>query len=567
MKHFILSISFIFIAQFILAQQAEVELTIEPSSVEVGEIFTITVKSNVEGKIEIDNLPSSFVHGYDVLNGMEQEMDYSTGEVITYFFFSQTGAIGKKGKYTIGPAYIKKGNKTYLSNTVDISIGEEVDIPTTDVTAKQLKDPAFGVILTNKKTIYEGEPIVIIAKIYSRFEPTHLEGYQTYEIPGTIDKAKLVGGKRIIVEREKYKSQSFYAFEYDKNVIFPSGTGDFKILPFTMKLNQNFKGYQFKSSSAVVNIQPLPDGAPTDFIGGVGKFELEREIEEVDLKQGDVFKMIVRIKGKGNIQNITEPLLTLPKGFIVYGDPEIEEKYSFNSNGAEGEITYSYNVQVNRAGDKILPSTSISFFDPKQEKYITASSGNDTLSILKDLNYMAQLEKEEESIEELGTDNFLRPSNNASSSDSFFGSSMFWILTTSPLFLSILFIFFMRKKEENADEIEVQLEIKQKSKVLNSSIGELKQELDNGNSTEFYSKLEKTLRGAIELKLQIKKDSSISRNELMNQLSDKTDHQILENVKSIFNQCDQQRYGFSNSDSSKNELFDLAQQTISSLKK
>ncbi len=563
----IILISYIFFAQFIFAQKPEVVLTIEPQNADVGEIFTITVRSNVEGQIEIDNLPSSFVHGYDVLNGMEQEMDYNTGKVITYYFFSQTGAIGKKGKYTIGPAYVKKGNKTYPSNTVDIEIGGNSPMVSTDVTSDQMNSPAFGVIETNKKTIYEGESLIIGAKIYSRFEPTHLEGYQSYEIPGTIEKAKLAGGKRIIVDREKYKGEVFYAFEYDKNVVFPTGTGDLKILPFTMKLNQNFKGYQFKSNMALIHIKPLPDGAPKDFIGGVGEFSLERKIDSFDLKQGDVFKMIVTVKGKGNIQNTTEPTLHLPKGFIVYGDPEIEENYSFNSNGAVGKIVYSYNIQVNLAGEKTLPSTTISYFDPKEEKYITVTSDSMTISIEKDPNYITQIVPEEDDIEEISNPSFLRTSKTEASSNDFYGSSIFWVLTTSPLFIAILFLFFLKKKEENVEETEHQHFVRAKSKHLSHTIDQLKQELRNSDHQQFFSQLEKTLRGAIEMKLHIKEENQISRNAMLQQLEEKISSEELKKIKAVFDYCDQQRYGFVSSDSSREELFEQVKSIVENLRK
>jgi len=560
-------ILFLFSVQIIFAQKPSVTLTIEPSNAEVGEIVTITVRSNMEGTIEIDNLPSSFVHGYDILNGMEQEMDYNTGTVITYYFLSQTGAFGKKGKYTIGPAYVKKGNKSYPSNTVDIEIGEEAVLTSTDVSQKQMSQPAFGVIQTNKTTIYEGEPIVVLAKIFSRFEPTHLEGYQSYEVPGTIDKEKIKGGKRIIVEQERYKNEVFYAFEYDKTVIFPAGTGDFKILPFTMKLNQNFKGYQFKSNATIIHVKPLPDGAPADFIGGVGKFTLERNIEERELTQGDVFKLNITVKGKGNIQNTSEPSLHLPKGFIVYGDPEIEENYSYNSYGAEGEIKYSYNIQVNGSGEKEFPSTSISYFDPVLEKYISISSNSDTVFVKKDPNYIAQIEPDVQETEEISLNNYLRPSEDIIDSTSFFGSSVFWALTSSPLLLSLLFVFFMHKKKENADEIEAKEFVRKKNKRLNHTLEDLKQELNSGNNDSFFSKLEKTLRSAIEIQLSIKEENQVSRSEMMKQLSTKISSHEIQNIQSIFEQCDQYRYGFPNTDASKQELFENVKQTIEKLNK
>src|SRR5690606_25882556 len=127
MKNFT-SIVYILIQTVVLAQSPKVELSVEPKTADVGEIITITVKSNVQGQVEIDNLPSAFVHGYDVINGMEQEMDHATGDVITYYYLSQTGAFGKTGKYTIGPAFVKKGNKSYKSNKVTITIADKTQM-------------------------------------------------------------------------------------------------------------------------------------------------------------------------------------------------------------------------------------------------------------------------------------------------------------------------------------------------------------------------------------------------------------------------------------------------------
>ena len=45
------------------------------------------------------------------------------------------------------------------------------------ISAKMLSDPAFGVVQTSKSVIYEGEPVVIGAKIYSKFQPTNIYNY------------------------------------------------------------------------------------------------------------------------------------------------------------------------------------------------------------------------------------------------------------------------------------------------------------------------------------------------------------------------------------------------------
>ena len=110
MRNCFLNTLFILLCAHLRAQKPLVIFQVEPKSAEVGEMLTITVKSNVQGEIDID-FPSGFVHGYNVMNGMEQEIDYTTGKVITFYYLTQTGAMPKSGTFKFGPAYIKKGNK------------------------------------------------------------------------------------------------------------------------------------------------------------------------------------------------------------------------------------------------------------------------------------------------------------------------------------------------------------------------------------------------------------------------------------------------------------------------
>ena len=553
----------LFITGFIQAQDPEVVLTISPTSADVGEIIKITVKSNVQGKVEIDNLPSSFVHGYDVMNGMEQEMDYATGQVITYFYVSQTGAIGKKGKYTIGPAFIKKGNKAYASNSVVISIGERAEMSSNTITAEQLKNPAFGVIQTNKTSIYEGESIIVSAKIYARFEPTHLEGYRGFDFPGTVDKNSLGSSKRIIVEQEMFKSVDLYTFEYDKNIIFPSGVGQFKISPYTMKLNQNYKGYQFESNHAIITIKALPNSSPNDFIGAVGKFTIEREIEDVDLDQGDVFKMLIRIIGSGNLQNITEPRPILPKGFIVYGDPEIEEIFIYNIHGTEGEINYKYNIQVNKAGTTTIPPTTISFFDPKKEQYITVGTASVEIKVKKDKNYITQESEADENISELNAPSYLRKSNIIEDNSDFYGSTAFWVGVVSPIFAAFMFLFLAKRQKNTSHKNETKLAHKNKSNAIKELLLELSQKVESTNDDTFYSKAETLLLEALKLKLGT---SLTNRKSLLDLLDKNGKDAVASEIRKVFTKCDQIRYGFHASSESRQEVLLEVKAIVNSLK-
>ena len=564
----LISIYVLLISVICWGQKANVHLSVEPKSADVGEIITITVRSNVQGEVEVDNLPSSFVHGYDVMNGMEQEMDHNTGEIITYYYLAQTGAFGKSGKYTIGPAFVKKGNKSYSSNKVTISIGDKTQMSSGTVTADQLKDPAFGVIQTNKSTIYEGEPILVSAKVYANFNPSHLDGYRAYEMTGAVDKNAVGNPSRIVVEPERYRNKQMYSFEYDKNIIFPTGTGTIKITPYTMNLYKGHKSFNFTSNHKTITILPLPSNPPKDFIGGVGEFSVSRTIDAKDVKQGDVFKLIITISGVGNIQNILEPKPKLPTGFIIYGDPIVNENFSYCSRGAEGKMVYEYNIQANVAGEAKIPATSISYFDLTTEKYTTIKTSESTLSIIEDKNYIVNNDKTPSNTTNAETEilSDLRPSSIVNNQNSLFGTGMFWTAVASPFLFAFLFIFFIKRKERNASSFEFKKEIKKKDDALHEHLTQLRELLHSNKEIEFFSSLEIALKKAFEIDMKVTEEKLITKKEIFDHIDQAYTPEIKAQVTSLFNECEQFKYGFGLGETNKEQSLTQLNKIIQQLK-
>jgi hypothetical protein len=564
----LLSILILFLSCPSFGQSPKVVLSIDPCRAEVGEIFTITIKSNVQGEVEVDNKPSSFVPGYDIMNGMEQEMDPNTGDVITYYYLSQTGAIGKPGKYTIGPAFIKRGNKVYQSNTVEIVVGDKTQMTGSEVTSAQLKEDAFGIIQTNKKTIYEGEPILVSAKVYSHFDPSHLAGYRSYSMKGAVDRQPVGNSQRIIVEREKFKGIDLYAFEYDKNIVFPSGTGTFKINGYAMNLHRGYESYPITSNQAVIEILPLPGIPPADFIGGVGNFSVDRTIDAKSMTQGDVFKMKIKVNGVGNLQNTIEPTPILPKGLIVYGDPVIVEEYSYNSHGTEGSITYEYNIQVNSHGDIEIPAMTISFFDINKKKYVTSESETENITVKADKSYITQETQDPKSsvIEELPYISTLRDSNSNLKENVFFGTPLFWVGIGSPLFAALLFIFIRRKRESDAEEIILKERTRQKDKELSTSLSLIESSMNSNDDNVFYTGIEGALIKAFEIRLDVQDDRILNKTEIYDYLKNSGQIDLLSKVKHVFTTTDQFRYGFASTNDSKQQLYSLLNEILTQIK-
>lgn len=541
----IYTIVFILVAGFSLAQKPMIQLIVEPKVAEANEEITVTVKTNIQGKINID-LPSSFVKGYNILSGMEQETDYTSGKSVTYYYLSQNGAINKEGTFSIGPAYIKKGRTVYKSKPVTIKIEKDKPIVTDDVSSKQMKKPAFGIIEKSKTKIYEGEPVVLSAKVYSHFNPTHLDGYQPFEMEGTIEKHMLGSGQQIMVDQKNIKGVQMFYFEYDRQLVFPSMTGKIAIEPFRMNLKSGIDGYSFASSGSYIEVMPLPSNAPSDFIGGVGRFSFTRSWEKGSYKQGDVFVLTLVVSGEGNLHNINTPKLDLPKGMVQYGDPIIEDQYSFGSTGAQGKVIYKYNIQLMDAGSLMIPDISISYFDLNKEQYITLREKGENIFVSKNGNYsIAKVpDKITNTQDETLSISSLKSFVHSVNSDSLISHPAFYVALFSPLGLAFLFIFFKRKKEKSLTQLEEISNKKHAKQMAWRELENAENALRNNDSDTFYGAIQKALMLACSIELK-KEDIIVNKQDLFDELKERSvSDQFIDDLSTIFKSCEEARYGF-----------------------
>lgn len=570
MKTLFFHILLLFTSLFSLGQKPIVYLEVNTKEAEVGEVLTITIKSNVQGEIDID-FPGDFVHGYNIMNGMEQEIDYNTGKVVTYYYLSQTGAISKPGAFKIGPAYVKKGNKVYKSNSVNVVIHKEnVSNSNGDgLTAKQLRQPAFGIIEKSKSVLYEGEPLILNAKVYSQFNASHLEDYQAYSLDGVVDKHEIGNTTRIVVEEEKIKRTVYYTFIYDKKVVFPLGTGKMEIDPFKLILRRGMDGLPITSSSASIEVKPLPGNVPNDFIGGVGQFSVSRSIQSGPYKQGDVFTMTIEISGFGNLQNIIEPKLNLPKGFVIYGDPIVKEDFVFGSRGAEGKISYEYNIQVTKFGKLILPKTTISYFDPVKEKYVQEGTSTDKLMIEKNSKFKTTIEDPTNLVQNDTSESLfpMRRDEGAIKTDNLIYSSKgFWIAIGSPLFIAFLLGLWLKKKEDESAIGEQKIAAKKSHIEIQHLFIEADTALKNGDLANYYGLIEKGVLRSLALYLRHDDTIVLGKKEIFEELKERNiEPANIEALRSIFSTCEHARYGMGLSIEERDNLIISAKQIIQSI--
>jgi LPXTG-motif cell wall-anchored protein len=368
------------VSSFVYGQKPNIQLSVNVKPIEVGQMVAFTVKSNVNGNISI-NLPTTFTEA-GVMNGMEQTMD-GNGNMLISISYTQQGVFTKPGKYTI-TATVKDKNKTYKSNDLSLVVRKKGEAKSKknyeqsedDISNSNLKEAVFGIIEKSKRKLYEGEPLLLEAKIFSKINVTNIIQYQPFTIKGTVETFDVEKTDNVSINRENYKGNTFLTFSYGKQLVFPATSGKYIIKPFSMVLRYNNGGFfdrdlQFESNATYVDVLPLPKGAPKDFNGGVGKFSMSTNISKNTAKVGDILTYTIKVTGKGNMHAISKPKLNLPANLTLYGDPEIKEDIDYTDEGAEGEKTYKFFIKVLSGGKVELNPFSLSYFDPSTKKYVT----------------------------------------------------------------------------------------------------------------------------------------------------------------------------------------------------
>lgn len=529
----------------LFGQKPMVSLTVSDKNVATDESVTFTVTSNLNGAVKVD-YPTEFSVDYSLSSGMEQKLDPSTGKIKTFYYVQQSGIFRKEGTYSFH-AYVTYQGTKYKSNKLTITVSDEAEEDDANA-GYNSKDPIFGVVQAKKTTVYEGECVLVKAKVFSRYNIYFLEGYKPFKADKNAEEHVFQNQKQL-VEETKLNGKSMLTFDYGKQLIFPIATGKCKIKPFEMALRCRTtffdKTVVFKSSSAVLTVKPLPDGAPKTFIGGVGKFKLNQELGKTSIKQGDVFTLTLVVSGIGNLHNINPPVLNLPKGCVVYGDPEKKEDYQFTEEGVDGTMTYLYNIQVGTSGKVQFAPQAISYFDPELEKYVTVKAEAFTLDVEKDASFspIADHTQKPSNHQDLGIKQGTAPKTDKETNDS---TTMIVSIATPVCLLGLLLFLFVGKKKRREEKASTEQRATKEQPVffhapkpVESDFWKMAADAIN-DPNEFAILLPKAIIQRIEKRLRsefLTREKALALVAEMNQ-------ETAASLRRIIDDCDHFRYGF-----------------------
>lgn len=503
-------------------QQPFVSLEVNPKSVEVGTPVEITIKANVDGNLQFD-MPDAFTQSGGSHSGMSSSVNFINGQRVVerYNYQKFQGYISEAGTYEIGPVTLNSRNGQLTSDKVTVEVTEKTEM-LSENPADNMDNAVFGIIQQSKKEVFVGEPFVVESKVYAQIDIIQVDNYSSFDFKGSSEKVSLDKSTQTTRSFEVVNGIDVMTFNLGKTVFFAESQGTYELSPFEMMVFYDHPRRLFperlkiQSNASTIRVKPLPLGAPKSFIGAVGKFGLSTKLNKNKTDQGKVVTLSVKVDGTGNLQNIECPKLNLPPGVILYGDPEIEDAIDYNSKGAVGSKTFSFNLQVNDENSITFKPIKISYFDPDSKKYVEITSQPEKLEVIPNESYTPIVTNEESDKEVVNdvSQPFLVSKNTKKPNLNLF-NGVSNIILGSPILLSIVFGFFFKYNAEKSKKEQSLIESRFAFEKFQLELTKLK---SNSATSEELINLNRTLIQFLSSKLGTNV-SSMSKNELKNALS------------------------------------------------
>ncbi|NJB81279.1 BatD family protein [Wenyingzhuangia aestuarii] len=571
---------------------AQVNLTARASKKTLGENQRFRLEYTINNQ-EADDFKLPNFKDFKVVGGPSQSVSNSytfiNGKAQSNFTKTFTYMVEpkRKGTFTLPPATIQYKGKTIESNAITIQVVDPVDLPKDPNDPNYIASQNVKMVTTiSNENPYVGEPIYVEYRLYvnqmgiNGFDvdtPPNYEGFwsQTLENERPQFKDGTYKGEpwqyatlhKVLLIPQSSGELSVNPMSADLTIGVPTGRGDFFGNMITRNVNQ-----KLTSAKRTIHVKALPSkGKPLNFSGAVGDFSYSVNTSRAVFKANESAQIKVKVSGKGNLKLFEIPSIKTPKELEVY-DPERKENVEVTTSGLKGSIENAYTVVPQYKGKFIIPATSFTFFNPKEEKYQTITSDEIVLDVTegKELVTAASSDYTNGTIKQVvgkSDQNFryVQTSTELESieKEDFYLSKWFYILLLLPLVILPLGVFASKKQRELSKDI-ARNKLKQADKLTKKYLASAKKEL--GNKETFYSSLEKALHNYLKAKLRVE-TTDISKDKIAEILKGKgVSDEIIGQFTAVFAACEYARYAAS-SEAKMQEDFEKAKQAITLIDK
>ena len=575
-----------------------------PDVVVVGDQFRLSYTVTTQ-KVKDFRAPS--IKGFDVLMGPSRSEQSSTqivnGSVsstssitFTYILMANTA-----GEFTVpGTSIVAEGNQM-ISNSVKIKVlpqdqnhnssrrnNDNSSSIQPSSNASVSNQDLFITATASKTNVYEQEAFVLTYKIYTRESNLQLNNAKLPDFKGFhSQEIEMTTNARWTPEH--YKGRNYYTTVYRQFVLFPQQSGKLFIEPaqFQMTVNKPVQSADpfdafFNGGNNVIeikkpittpkiaiNVNPLPAGKPTNFLGGVGEFNISSSINSKELKTNDAITIKLVISGTGNLKLISNPEIKFPDDFEVY-DPKVDNQVRLTKEGLTGNKVIEYLAIPRHAGTYKIPGVSFSYFDIRSKSYKTLNTEDYVINVEKGAGNADQVIANftnKEDLKVLGEDIRYIKQNEVTfqpKGSFFYGSMSYWLFYIIPALAFILFFIIYRKQAaENANVAKMRTKKANKVAIKRMKLaGKL---LSENKKDAFYDEVLKALWGYISDKLNIPV-SRLSKDNIEEKLRNHgVSEELIKEFLNALNDCEFARFAPGDENQAMDKVYSSSIEVISKM--
>ena len=542
------------------AQTPELVTTVSKNKLGLNQRLKIQFTINQQGA---DNFEPPNFKNFRIVSGPSQSISQSWINGKASFSQSYSYIIKplNKGEFIIPYASINLNNKILKSNPIKVIVLDPVEIP------KDPNDPNYIaqqnvhlVAEISKSNPYVGEGIYVEYRLYvsqnisvSDFSFTESPQYngfwnQDIKIRGLNAKNGTYNGEQyryVVLQKAlliptKSGKLTIDPIKMDIVIGVPTGRGDFFGNPIVRNVTKSFA-----SAKKFIQSKALPiEGKPESFNGAVGDFNFVVSSSKNILKSNESATVSVKVTGNGNLKLFELPEIKTPSELEVF-TPEQKEKITINSRGIKGSVTKNYTVVPQFKGKYKIPSTEFSYFDLKENKYVSLNSEDLFVEVLEGKELVTNSDMNSTTKKEIIVtgDNFRYIQTNSTfhqaiQSD-FYTSKLYYLLLVLPLLFIPVGIAIARKNKARSNDV-LGNRLRKADRLAKKYLSEAKKQL--GTKEAFYVALEKALHNYLKAKLKIE-TSDISREKITELLKKEgVNENDINSFIDVFNSCDMARY-------------------------
>ena len=575
-----------------------------PDVVVVGDQFRLSYTVTTQ-KVKDFRAPS--IKGFDVLMGPSRSEQSSTqivnGSVsstssitFTYILMANTA-----GEFTVpGASIVAEGNQM-ISNSVKIKVlpqdqnhnssrrnNDNSSSIQPSSNASVSNQDLFITATASKTNVYEQEAFVLTYKIYTRESNLQLNNAKLPDFKGFhSQEIEMTTNARWTPEH--YKGRNYYTTVYRQFVLFPQQSGKLFIEPaqFQMTVNKPVQSADpfdafFNGGNNVIeikkpittpkiaiNVNPPPAGKPTNFLGGVGEFNISSSINSKELKTNDAITIKLVISGTGNLKLISNPEIKFPDDFEVY-DPKVDNQVRLTKEGLTGNKVIEYLAIPRHAGTYKIPGVSFSYFDIRSKSYKTLNTEDYVINVEKGAGNADQVIANftnKEDLKVLGEDIRYIKQNEVTfqpKGSFFYGSMSYWLFYIIPALAFILFFIIYRKQAaENANVAKMRTKKANKVAIKRMKLaGKL---LSENKKDAFYDEVLKALWGYISDKLNIPV-SRLSKDNIEEKLRNHgVSEELIKEFLNALNDCEFARFAPGDENQAMDKVYSSSIEVISKM--